>query len=92
MSAVDLPMGYASGQVATRVANDTLNKFKPAEFNDVKVMYLHAHGPGLVNTGKKAVRTLSDMKGLKFRATGTSALVVSALGRHPSAQTHAGML
>ena len=83
MSAVDLPMGYASGQVATRVANDTLNKFKPAEFNDVKVMYLHAHGPGLVNTGKKAVRTLADMKGLKFRATGTSALVVSALGGTP---------
>jgi TRAP-type C4-dicarboxylate transport system substrate-binding protein len=46
-------------------------------------MYLHAHGPGLINTKTRPVRKLEDMKGLKFRAHGTSALAVEALGGTP---------
>jgi len=83
ISAVDLPLGYHSGVVATEVINRVYQKFQPKEFNDVKVMYLHAHGPGLVHTKGKAVRKLEDMQGLKFRAHGTSALVVQALGGTP---------
>ena len=37
----------------------------------------------LVHTKGKAVRKLEDMQGLKFRAHGTSALVVQALGGTP---------
>jgi len=83
MSAVDLPLGYTSGKVATEIVNLVLNKFNPKEFDDVKVMYLHAHGPGLVHTKGQAVRKIEDMQGLKFRAHGTSALVVNALGGTP---------
>jgi TRAP-type C4-dicarboxylate transport system substrate-binding protein len=83
MAAVDLPLGYTSGQVATEIVNKVYKKFTPKEFDDVKVMYLHAHGPGLVHTKGKAVRKMEDMKGLKFRAHGTSALVVKALGGTP---------
>lgn len=83
MSAVDLPLGYYSGTVATQVINRVYKKFQPKEFSDVKVMYLHAHGPGLVHTKDKAVRKMEDMKGMKFRAHGTSALVVKALGGTP---------
>ncbi|MFH1982456.1 MAG: TRAP transporter substrate-binding protein [Pseudomonadota bacterium] len=80
LSAVDLPLGYTSGKVATQVVNAVYEKFKPAELSDTQVMYLHAHGPGLVHTKTRPVKTLEDMKGLKFRAHGTSALVVQALG------------
>jgi TRAP-type C4-dicarboxylate transport system substrate-binding protein len=83
MSAVDLPLGYTSGKVATAVVMEVYNKFKPKELQDTQVMYLHAHGPGLVNTKDKPVRKLEDMKGLKFRAHGTSAQVVEALGGTP---------
>lgn len=83
LGAVDLPMGYTSGVQATRVANAVYNKFQPKEFNDTAVMFFHAHGPGLVHTKGKAVRTIDDMKGLKFKATGYSAKVVSALGGVP---------
>jgi len=83
MSAVDLPLGYPSGKVATTVINKVYNKFKPKELSDTQVMYLHAHGPGLVHTKGKAVEKMEDMKGLKFRAHGTSALVVKALGGTP---------
>ncbi len=84
MEAVDLPLGYPDGKTATLVANEFYSKMNPAELNDVKVLYLHAHGPGLLHT-KKPVRTLADMKGLKVRSTGFSAKVVSALGGVPVA-------
>lgn len=83
MSAVDLPFGYTSGEEATAVANALYNKFKPKEFDDTKLMYLHAHGPGFIHTRKKAVARLEDLKGLKIRSTGMSAQVVKALGATP---------
>ena len=83
IAAVDLPLGYTSGMVATKVVNAVYDKFQPKELMDTKVMYLHAHGPGLIHTKDKAVRKLEDMKGLKFRGHGTSALVVEALGGTP---------
>lgn len=83
MAAVDLPLGYTSGVQATKVANDVYAKFRPAELDDVQVMYFHAHGPGLLHTAKKPVKTLEDMKGLKLRATGNSGLLVQALGAAP---------
>jgi len=83
MAAVDLPLGYTSGTVATKVINAVYKKFMPKELMDTQVMYLHAHGPGLIHTKGKAVRKMEDMKGLKFRAHGTSAAVVDALGGTP---------
>ena len=84
MEAVDLPLGYPDGKAATLAVNEFYNTMKPAELNDVKVLYLHAHGPGLLHT-KKPVKTLADMKGLKVRSTGFSGKVVSALGGTPIA-------
>ena len=83
MGAVDLPLGYTSGKVATQVANSVYNKFKPKEFKDVAVMYFHAHGPGLFFNAKRPIKTLEDLKGLKLRATGYSAKIVKAAGGTP---------
>lgn len=85
MEVVDLPLGYPSGMVATLVVNDVYNKFKPKELDDVAVMYLHAHGPGLLFTKKKPVKKMEDLKGMKIRAHGTTAKVVQALGGTPVA-------
>ncbi len=79
MEALDLPIGYTSGRVATLVANDFYDAFKPDELADVKMLYMHAHGPGLLHS-RKSVRSLEEIKGLKIRATGFSAKVASALG------------
>lgn len=84
MAAVDLPMGYPSGKVASRVADEFAKTVNPPELQDVKVLYVHAHGPGLLHT-KKPVKTLEDLKGMKIRATGLSAKVVEALGGVPVA-------
>ena len=82
-SAIDLPLGYSSGVQATAVANAVLNKFEPKEFNDTAMMFVHAHGPGLIHTRDKEVKSLADIKGLKLRGTGTSGLVQAALGASP---------
>jgi TRAP-type C4-dicarboxylate transport system substrate-binding protein len=84
MEAIDLPMGYPSGKVATAVINDFYKKFKPEELNKVKIMYLHAHGPGLLHT-KKPVNKLEDVKGLKIRSYGFNAKLAEALGGVPVA-------
>lgn len=86
MSAVDLPLGYTSGVTATKVVNDVYNHFRPKELDDTKVMYLHAHGPGLMHSKAKPVLKLEDMSGLKFRSHGTSADAVKALGGTPVAK------
>jgi len=77
---VDLPHAYPSGWVATKVANDFYNEFKPAEFDDVHALYFHAHGPGVILTSEKPVRKLGDLKGLVIRSTGIGAAIVGALG------------
>jgi TRAP-type C4-dicarboxylate transport system substrate-binding protein len=84
MEALDLPMGYPSGKIATLVANGYFKEMKPQALDEVKVLYLHAHGPGLLHT-KKPVKKMEDLKGMKIRSTGFSAKVVEALGASPVA-------
>ena len=80
----DLPLGYRSGVGATELVNAYYEQFKPKEFDGVKIMYFHAHGPGFLHT-KKPVTTLADMKGMKIRCTGLAAKIVTALGGTPVA-------
>jgi len=56
MEAVDLPLGYRSGKAATKVVNEVYKKFMPRELLDTRVMYLHAHGPGILHMKSKAVK------------------------------------
>jgi TRAP-type C4-dicarboxylate transport system substrate-binding protein len=86
MEAIDLPLGYKNGLVATRLINAFYKKFQPKELNDVRVMYFHAIGPGILHT-KKPVKTLEDLSGMKIRSTGLAAKIVAALGGTPVAMT-----
>ncbi len=79
---LDLPLGYPDGMTATRVANAMVAKYQPAELRDVKVLYVHAHGPGLL-ASKKPVSKLEDLKGMKIRTTGLSTKIVENLGGAP---------
>jgi TRAP-type C4-dicarboxylate transport system substrate-binding protein len=72
--------------VASKVINDYYKKFKPKELDEVKIMYLHGHGPGILHTKRRdEVKTLEDLKGMKIRCTGMAAKIVSALGGTPVA-------
>lgn len=87
VSAVDNPLGFTNAFVATRVINELNRKFQPKELSDVHVCYLFAHGPGLLHTASKPIRKLEEVKGLKIRSTGTSQLIVRALGAAPVAMS-----
>ncbi len=76
------PIGYKSALIATRMENEYFKKFKPKEFDDVKVLYLYAHGPGIFHS-KKPINKLEDLKGTKIRSHGVSAKAVQALGAAP---------
>jgi TRAP-type transport system periplasmic protein len=83
---IDLPIGVESGGVATAMINEYYARFKPKELDEVKILYLHAHGPGIIHT-KRPVNKLEDLKGMKIRATGLAAKIVSALGAAPVGTT-----
>jgi TRAP-type transport system periplasmic protein len=89
LEVLDLPLGYPNGMVATHVANDFVRKMNPKELSDVKVLYLHAHGPGLLHT-QKPVNNLADLKGMKIRSTGLTAKITEALGGVPVSMPQGG--
>ena len=90
LEALDLPVGYPDGVAATRAANAMLEKYRTGlkEIEDTHVLYLHAHGPGIV-ASRKPVTSLADIRGLKVRATGLSSEIVNALGGAPVAMSQA---
>ncbi len=82
LEGLDLPLGYPDGTTATRIANEMIQKYQPQELADTHLLYVHAHGPGIL-ASKKPVNTLEDVAGLKIRATGLSSKVVESLGGAP---------
>jgi len=86
LEGLDLPLGYPNGLVATRAATEMVRKYKPEEVANVQVLYVHAHGPGML-ASRKPVRQLQDMTGLKVRATGLSSKIVQSLGATPVAMS-----
>jgi len=83
MEVFDLPLGFPSGWVDTRVATDFFNKYKPKEWDDVHVLYVSPSGPIILQTVSKPVKTLEDVKGIKIRAVGQMADIIQALGGVP---------
>jgi TRAP-type C4-dicarboxylate transport system substrate-binding protein len=82
LEGLDLPLGYPDGVTATRIANQMVKKYDPEELREVHVLYLHAHGPGIL-ASKKPVRSIGELEAMKIRATGLSAKIVSSLGAVP---------
>ncbi|MBP6940369.1 MAG: TRAP transporter substrate-binding protein [Syntrophorhabdaceae bacterium] len=86
MEVIDLPLGYKSGAQATNLINAFYAKFQPKELADVKVLFLHAHGPGILHS-KSPIAKMEELKGKKIRATGLAAKIVQALGAAPVGTT-----
>ena len=84
---LDLPLGYPNNTVPTKLANAFYAKFKPKEFNDVKVLWFHAQAPGIIHTKTKPINKLEDLKGMKMRTYGSNARLMSLLGGTPVAMT-----
>ncbi|MFP4105803.1 MAG: TRAP transporter substrate-binding protein [Phycisphaerae bacterium] len=86
LEGLDLPVGYPDGKTASKTAHELVKKYNPKEVQDTHVLYVHAHGPGILAT-RKEVRSLEDVEGLKIRATGLSSKIVDKLGGTPVAKS-----
>ena len=82
--AVDLYHGFTSATVASQVLFDLVDKYKPKEFQKVKVLTLFTCPPTNLMT-KSPVDSLADLKGMEMRVAGTSAEVLKRLGGVPVA-------
>ncbi len=77
---VEMPHNYPNGWTATKVAWDFMNEFELTEWDNYHLLYFHAHGPQVIYTTNKPVRTLDDLNGLVIRSTGIGANIIEALG------------
>ena len=76
------PLGYKSGLQATKAANAYYKKFKPKEFDDVHVLFLHGAAPGFIFT-KNPTKSVADLKGLRIKANAENTDIVKNLGGSP---------
>jgi TRAP-type C4-dicarboxylate transport system substrate-binding protein len=76
---LDLPVGYPDGVSATRIANLMVRHYAPEEIADTHLLYVHAHGPGVL-ASRTPIHSLADLHGCTIRATGLSAKIVESLG------------
>jgi len=85
MEGFELP-GIYFGSAAATVAGawEGYKKFQPKELMDTKLMWLYSAGPGSLYS-KKKVSSLSELKGMRIRATGNTAKSIKALGAVPVA-------
>ncbi len=84
VEAVDLPLGWPNATVASVSLWDLVDKYKPKEFEKVKVLTMFTCPPANIMS-MKPVRNLSEIKGYELRASGTGAKILELLGAAPVA-------
>jgi TRAP-type C4-dicarboxylate transport system substrate-binding protein len=80
----ELPFMVKSSEGGSQALWDYIQKNALDEFKGVKLLFTHLHDGNQMHFGKKSVKTLEDLKGLKIRAStrlGTQTL--AALGAVP---------
>ena len=83
MEIMEVPLGFPSSWIATHVANDFYEKFKPKEWDAYHPLLFTTSPVNVIQTVKKPVASLEDLKGMKIRGTGRSGDIVRALGAVP---------
>lgn len=79
-------MSGPTAEATSKVLWELYNKFPEIqkEHEEVKVLRLHCHGPGMLHTAKKQVKVADDLKGLKIRGHGDVQVeLIKALGAIP---------
>jgi TRAP-type C4-dicarboxylate transport system substrate-binding protein len=80
----ELPFVMQDPEATSKALWDYVQQHDMAEFNDVKALAFHVHGPGVFHMVRRPVKTGADLRGLKVRApTRQSNRLLAALGATP---------
>ena len=64
----ELPFIMTNAEATSKAYWEYVQTMAPDEFKDVQVLALQVHGPGVIHTAEKQIKTVADIKGLKMRA------------------------
>ena len=80
----ELPFMMTNAEATSKAYWEYVQTLAADEFKDTQVLALQVHGPGVIHTADKAVKSVTDMKGLKMRApTRQVTKLMGALGATP---------
>jgi len=80
----ELPFMMTHAEATSRAYWEYVQTQATDEFKDVHLLALHVHGPGVIHTVDKPIKTVDDLKGLKLRApTRQVTKLLGALGATP---------
>ena len=68
IEAFELPFMMNNAEATSKAFWEYVQTMAPDEFKDTQVLALHVHGPGVIHTVDKPVKSIADMRGLKLRA------------------------
>lgn len=66
--AFELPFTMSNAEAMSRAYWEYITTEARDEFREVQLLALHVHGPGVIHTADKQVKSVADLKGLKMRA------------------------
>jgi TRAP-type C4-dicarboxylate transport system substrate-binding protein len=64
----ELPFMMSNAEATSKAYWEYVQTFAADEFKDVQVLALQVHGPGVIHTADKPIKSVDDMKGVKMRA------------------------
>ncbi len=80
----ELPFMMTNAEATSRAYWEYVQTMAPDEFKEVQVLALQVHGPGVIHTVDKPVKSVDDLKGLKVRGpTRQVTKLLASLGATP---------
>jgi TRAP-type C4-dicarboxylate transport system substrate-binding protein len=64
----ELPFMMSNAEATSKAYWEYVQTVAADEFKDTQVIALQVHGPGVIHTANKPVKSVADMRGLKLRA------------------------
>ena len=64
----ELPFMMSNAEATSKAYWEYVQTMAPDELKETQVLALQVHGPGVIHTENKPVKTVADMRGLKLRA------------------------
>src|SRR5882724_6434652 len=64
----ELPFMMSNAEATSKAYWEYVQTMAPDEFKETQVIALQVHGPGVIHTAERPVKSVNDLKGLKMRA------------------------